>query len=97
MEISKDHKEQIYKSSELLKALSNPIRLCLLEKLIDEGAKNVNDITSCMEVSQSAISQHLKILRDMDIVESRKEENRIYYSCNRKDVIRIISCLREDI
>lgn len=97
MKNSQVHKDQIYKKAELLKALANPVRLCLLEKLVEEGPTSVSDITSCMDVSQSAVSQHLRKLKDMGIVESRKEENRIYYSCDRKDVIKIISCLKEDI
>lgn len=97
MKLNEKHKEEIYKKSEILKAMSSPIRLCLLVKLIQDGPTNVNDITSCMDVSQSAISQHLSKLKDMNIVESHKEENRIYYSCNREDIKKIINILMEDI
>lgn len=96
MQKSKDHKEKIYRQAEIFKALSNPVRLCLIEKLVDEGQSCVSDITSCMDVSQSAVSQHLSKLKDMGIVTSRKEENRIYYSCDREDIKKIISCLKED-
>lgn len=68
-----------------------------MEKLIDEGETTVSEITSCMEVSQSAVSQHLRRLKDMNLVESRKEENRIYYSCTRDDVQKIIQCLKENV
>ncbi|MGI5949606.1 ArsR/SmtB family transcription factor [Peptoniphilus sp.] len=97
MKFNEEHKEEIYKRAEILKALSNPVRLCLLIKLIQDGPASVNEITSCMDVSQSAISQHLSKLRDMNIVKSTKVENRIFYSCEREDVKRIISCLMEDI
>lgn len=97
LKLSEKHKEEIYKKSDILKAMSSPIRLCLLIKLIQEGPTSVNEITSCMDVSQSAISQHLSKLRDMNIVDSKKEENRIYYSCNREDVKKIIDVLMEDM
>lgn len=96
MKVSQDYKDQIYRKAELLKALANPVRLCLLDKLLNEGPTSVSDITSCMDVSQSAVSQHLRKLRDMGIVEARKEENRIYYSCDREDVKKILACLKED-
>lgn len=66
-------------------------------KLTEDGRTNVSDITSCMDVSQSAVSQHLRKLKDMGIVESKKEENRIYYTCKREDVIKLLDCLKEDL
>lgn len=97
MKLGIEHKEKIYEKAEILKALGNPVRLCLLFKLVEEGSTNVSDIISCMDVSQSAVSQHLRKLKDMGIVESKREENRIYYSCTREDVRKIISCLKEDL
>ena len=97
MRTSAEHKEQIYQKTNLLKALANPVRLCLLEKLIKEGPTSVSDITSCMDVTQSAVSQHLRKLKDMGLVEAKKEENRIYYSCTREDVCKIVSYLMEEI
>lgn len=94
--IDQAHRDRIERQAELLKALANPVRLCLLEKLIDEGETSVSDITACMEVTQSAVSQHLRRLKDMELVECRKEENRIYYSCTRGDVHKIIECLKEN-
>lgn len=90
------YKEKMYEKAELLKALANPVRLCLLCKLIKDGPTMVSDIVECIEVSQSSVSQHLRKLKDIGIVESRKEQNRIYYSCNREDVRKIISCIKED-
>ena len=95
--IDQEHKNRIESQAELLKALANPVRLCLVEKLIEEGETSVTDITSCMDVTQSAISQHLRRLKDMDIVECRKDENRNYYSCKREDVRKIIMCLKENV
>ena len=90
-------KERIERQADVLKLLASPVRLCLLEKLIEEGECSVTDITSCMDVSQSAVSQHLRRLKDMGIVDLRKEENRSYYSCTRKDVEKIIKVLKENV
>ncbi|NMW84962.1 winged helix-turn-helix transcriptional regulator [Peptoniphilus sp. AGMB00490] len=73
--------------------MAHPVRLCVLDKLINEGEKNVTEIVDCMDVTQSNLSQHLSKLRDLGIVEARKEGNLIYYSVKRKDVISIVKVI----
>lgn len=91
--LTQEHKDEMMEKANLLKALSHPIRLCVLEQLINEGEKNVSQFVTCMDVSQSSISQHLGKLRDLEIVETRKEGNRVYYSCKRDDISRLIDLL----
>nr|MDO5302043.1 metalloregulator ArsR/SmtB family transcription factor [Tissierellia bacterium] len=91
--VSSEHRQKMIQRADLLKAIGNPLRLCIIEKLIHEGPTSVSDITSCMDASQPAVSQHLRKLKDMGIVESQKEENRIYYSCTREDIKKLIACL----
>ncbi len=91
--ISSEHKEEMMEKADLLKALGHPIRLCILENLVMHGEKNVTEIVSCMDASQSNISQHLSKLRDLGIVMSEKEGNQVYYSCNNEKVRRLIEYL----
>lgn len=64
--------------SEVFRALSDPTRRALLDLLREKDA-NVSDLVSAFDVSQSAISQHLKVLRDAGLVNERKDgRNRIY-------------------
>lgn len=98
MRVSQEHMAVMAAMAERLKLLANPVRLCLLKKLLDEGELNVTQITSCMDVSQSAISQHLSKLRLADIVHARKEGNQVYYACQRDDIRDIMNALfKEDI
>lgn len=92
-EIDKEHMEIINDKANLIKAMAHPIRLCVLDQLIKNGEKNVTEIVDCMDVTQSNLSQHLSKLRDLGIVESRKEANQVYYACNRKDVISIVNSI----
>lgn len=87
------HKERIEKIANIFKALGNPARLCLLEKLVIEGEKSVSDISECMELSQPAISQHLAKLKSLGLVESRKEDSYVLYSCKRKDMHSLVSLM----
>lgn len=94
--VSIEHINLMEEKSKLLKALAHPIRLCLLKQLVSNGETNVGDFVSCMNSTQSNISQHLSKLRDLGIVNSRKDGNQVFYSCDRKDVIEVIRTLMEN-
>ena len=66
-------------ASRLLKALANEKRLLLLCKLV-EGERSVSELNSSIELSQSALSQHLAVLRSDGLVSTRREAQTIYYS-----------------
>ncbi len=86
-------KQEIIKKAELLKAISNPIRLCLVQKLYQYEVCNVTYFTNCMDVSQSAISQHLSKLRDLGIVGYKKEGQVVNYFIQNEEVKEIIKLL----
>ncbi len=61
-----------------LKAMSNPIRLKILI-IISRNKVCVKDIISSVGSTQSYISRHLRILRDLDIVTAEREGGRTFY------------------
>ena len=67
-----------------LKALADESRLRILH-LLSYGYVNVQEITSVLELSQSTVSHHLKILSQADFIKSRKEGTWTYYQLNQKD------------
>jgi len=79
---------------ELLKAMSNKWRLMILCQL-SEGEKTVGELQSLLGVGQSAVSQHLAILRREKIVDSRKVAQSIIYSLSGDQAIRIMATLHE--
>jgi ArsR family transcriptional regulator len=74
---------------QLLKALADETRLQILEFLKD-GEKCVCEIVPHIGTSQSNVSQHLRILRNANIVTDRREGRSIYYSVVDE---RIFDCL----
>lgn len=52
--------------------------------LLKDGEKCVCEIIEYLDTTQSLVSNHLKVLRDAGLVESRQEWKKIYYSINRK-------------
>ncbi len=82
--------------AELIKALSSPVRLCILKRLIENGRLNVTEITNCMDVTQSGVSQHLAKLRSLGIVRCEKVENQVFYTCEREDIKKILLAVFSD-
>ena len=66
--------------TEVFKALSDPTRLRLVKLLGDhEGALCVNALASRLDVSQSAVSQHLRVLRQTRLVKSERRGSSVHY------------------
>jgi ArsR family transcriptional regulator, arsenate/arsenite/antimonite-responsive transcriptional repressor len=80
--------------AEILKALSDPTRLKIATLLADSKSMLcVNAITKRLGVTQSAVSQHLRILRQSGLVESERRGYFIHYSINKKKIELIASML----
>ncbi|MDD9304716.1 MAG: metalloregulator ArsR/SmtB family transcription factor [Desulfobacter sp.] len=76
------------------KALSDPTRLRLAH-ILDHFELNVNEIVSIVDMIQSGVSRHLKILLEAGLVASRKEGSYIYYSAkNTKQSQDLVSLVR---
>ncbi len=74
------HKEEIFVGlSRLFKALSNPGRLEIIE-LLSQGEKSVEGLVKGTGLSIANTSQHLQLLKNNNIVRSRKEGHYVYYS-----------------
>ncbi len=63
----------------LLRALGNEQRLAILCGLLD-GPLSVSQINERVDLSQSALSQHLAVLRESELVATRKDAQTVYYS-----------------
>lgn len=71
--------EKASSASGLLKVLASESRLLILCQLID-GEKSVNQLEERVGMRQSALSQHLAILRRERLVKTRREAQFIYYT-----------------
>jgi ArsR family transcriptional regulator len=75
-------RDDVDKLAEIFKALGDPTRLRILKILVSKTASDVRiaDIAGMLNVSQPAVSQHLKILKNIGILSSQREGYRIYYN-----------------
>lgn len=79
---------------ELLKAMANEWRLMILCQL-SEGEKTVTELQQLLGLSQSALSQHLAILRREKIVKARKHAQSVNYSLSGDDATKVMNTLHE--
>ena len=76
----REFKDAMYHGlAKLLKALSNPFRLEIIE-MLSQGEKSVEGIVKTTSLTFANASQHLQVLKNANIVKSRKEKQYVYYS-----------------
>jgi DNA-binding transcriptional ArsR family regulator len=81
-------------AADLLKTLSNPHRLLIL-CFLAEGEISVADLNDRLPLSQSALSQHLAVLRTHQLVATRRDAQSIYYSLADSNALPIIRTLHD--
>lgn len=82
------------RASDLLKALASDKRLMILCLLV-EGERSVGELNARLDLSQPALSQHLKVLRDEGLVDTRRDAQSILYSLASGPAQRILQTLHD--
>ena len=89
-----DKDEDILQASLAMKAIAHPLRLKVL-CVLGAGELSVQDIVDNVGTSQSNISQHLAILRDKEILATRKDANRVYYRIGDQRTLKLVGMMRD--
>jgi len=76
----------------LLKSLANENRLTIL-CILAEGEASVGRLNERVSLSQSALSQHLAVLREQGLVQTRRESQTIFYRLAKTPALDVISLL----
>lgn len=79
-------------AARLLSTLANAKRLMALCHLV-EGEKSVGDLAELIGLAPSALSQHLARMRDLRLVETRRDGQTIYYRLASAEVTAILETL----
>lgn len=79
-------------AARLMKAVGNESRLMVLCALA-EGELSVGELLQRVDLSQSALSQHLAVLRREELVSTRREAQSIYYSLSSSEAAKLIRFL----
>lgn len=78
----------------LLKVLANPDRLLLLCQM-SQGEYCVSDLEELTGIRQPTLSQQLTVLRDEEMVSTRREGKQIFYSIASKEALAVMKVLYE--
>ena len=81
-------------AAKLLRALANERRLMILCQLT-EGERSVGQLLPLVGLSQSALSQHLAVLREEGIVATRREAQVVRYRIADPAALKVVSTLAE--
>ncbi|WP_426709556.1 ArsR/SmtB family transcription factor [Cetobacterium sp. SF1] len=82
------------KEIKILKALGHPMRLEIIQLLSDKDSLCVCKLQEYFASTQSNLSQHLRILREAELLTSEKIGGWVHYSLKNKDVLKILDILR---
>ncbi len=78
----------------LMKALANPDRLMLLCQM-SQGEMSVGELEAELGILQPTLSQQLGVLRDEELVETRREGKHIHYSVRSAPALAVLQVLYE--
>lgn len=87
-------RERAGDAARLLRVLSNESRLMILCQL-GEGEMQVGRIQALVGLSQSALSQHLAVLREQGLVATRREGTAVFYRIQDPAALKVIAVLAE--
>lgn len=82
--------DNIEKVARCMKALAHPLRLKVLVTLSDQEM-SVQDLVERVGTTQSNVSQHLTIMRDKNILSSRREANQVFYRVGDCKVLELVA------
>ena len=78
--------ELFERQASLYQTMANAKRLAIVE-LLSHGETSVSVIAEMLETSISAVSQHLRILKDKHVVSTRKDGQSVYYRLKNPKII----------
>lgn len=74
--------EKLRASLSIMRALAHPLRMDILNLIDTQKEANVGDIYKALNIEQALASQQLRILRQAQLVITRRDKKFIYYSIN---------------
>jgi len=82
-------------ASSVMRALTHPIRLRLIGFIDQNKRINVNKIYKTLKMEQSVASQHLRILREVKLVQAERKGKFIFYTVNYKKLEGIVIAINK--
>lgn len=85
--------ENLEKAANMLKSIAHPVRLQIISCLEDGNKLTVTEIHQLLGIEQSTASHHLGILKDRDVLSSRRDGKNTYYFLKHENLKTILNCV----
>ena len=90
--------ETLERVAPLIRNVAHPMRLSILDYLQHEGeARTVSEIMEATGGTQAVISQHLRVLKDQQVLFFRRQGNYVLYGLADQSVLMILDCIRQHL
>jgi ArsR family transcriptional regulator len=92
------NKTKMQRAVEMLKAVSHPARMAIVEMIIEHKVMNVTDIYSKMKIEQAVASQHLSVLKQKGVLICERSGKNSYYQLRQPlfaEMIKIVKKCQE--
>jgi len=93
MEFKELTPENLERAANMLKAIAHPLRISIIGCLEDGEKRTVTEIHNLLGIEQSTASHHLGILRDRDVLASKREGKNTWYYLKHENLKTILSCV----
>ena len=88
-------KDKAAEATRLLKLLANEKRLLILCQLVACREMSVGELGTAVKLSQSALSQHLALMREEDLVDTRRQAQTVFYRVSDPNARRVLKLLKD--
>lgn len=82
----------VHTQTEIFHALADPTRRAIFERLA-QGESSVKDLVARFDVSQPAVSQHLRVLRNVGLARERRAGRYAYYRAETRGLLPLVHWL----
>lgn len=82
-------------AAEMLKAIAHPQRIAIMNLLAGNEPLTVTEIYTRLEIKQTVVSHHLRLLRDRGVVNAERDGKNILYSLKHEMFARILECIEK--
>jgi ArsR family transcriptional regulator len=85
--------EKLEHMSEVLKAVAHPIRIAIIDLLLQKDEMTVTEIYSLLNIQQPEASRQLKVLKNARLIKCRKSANTRFYYLSDIDIASLLNCI----
>jgi DNA-binding transcriptional ArsR family regulator len=93
LKIEKIDLDKLDNAASTLKAIAHPMRIAIIEMLYANKKMNVTEIYKKLKIEQASASHHLSILKNRNLLESRRAGKKTYYAIKETSLAKVIECI----